>query len=122
MSRSLKENLGGILNPGALLSDISNHIIDHTLTADVRYACLYWVYHLEQSGRQIADGDSAHKFLSKHFLHWLEALSLIGRILEGTAILEQLETCLMVSEILLHLAILISKQTFSPILATSSPV
>jgi hypothetical protein len=99
MSRSLKENLCGILSPATLRCDISNQIIDHTLTADVRYACQYWVYHLEQSGGQIADGGSAHNFLSKHFLHWLEALSLIERIQEGAAILEQLEICLMVSEV-----------------------
>jgi NACHT domain len=99
MSFSLKENLCGILNPGTLRSNISNQIIDHTLTTDVRYACQYWVYHLEKGRGQIANGDSVHKFLSKHFLHWLEALSLMRRIQEGTTMLEQLEICLRVSEI-----------------------
>ncbi|KIX09433.1 uncharacterized protein Z518_00513 [Rhinocladiella mackenziei CBS 650.93] len=94
MRRALKKNPCGILSPGTLRSDISTQIIDRTLTADVRYACQYWAYHLEQSGGQIADGDSAHNFLSEHFLHWLEALSLIGRIQEGAAMLGQLEACL----------------------------
>jgi hypothetical protein len=100
MSRSLKENPCGILSPGALRSDISNQTIDHNLTADVQYACQYWVYHLEQSGGQIANGDSTHNFLSNHFLHWLESLSLMGRIQEGAAMLGRLEACLTVSEIL----------------------
>jgi hypothetical protein len=31
---------------------------------------------------QIHDNDEVHVFLQKHFLHWLEALSLMNRIVE----------------------------------------
>lgn len=97
MSRSLKENICDLESPGTLRTDISSQVTDHYLTADVRYSCQYWVYHLKQSGSQIADQEAVYIFLSKHFLHWLEALSLMGRIQEGTALLIALEGCLTVS-------------------------
>jgi NACHT domain len=97
MSRSLKENICGLKSPGTLRTEISSLIIDCYLTADIRYACHYWVYHLGKSGSQIADQGSVHNFLLKHLLHWLEILSLMGRIQEGTALLTALERCLTVS-------------------------
>jgi NACHT domain len=97
MSRSLKENICGLKSPGTLRADISCRVIDRYLTADVRYACQYWVYHLEKSGCQIADQGAVHIFLLKHLLHWLESLSLMGRIQEGTALLTALEGYLTVS-------------------------
>ncbi|KAF3059971.1 Vegetative incompatibility protein HET-E-1 [Daldinia childiae] len=54
--------------------------------AAVRYSCVYWASHMAecQSDNQaqhddLQDNGTVHKFLQEHYLHWLEALS----ILEG---------------------------------------
>ena len=39
-------------------------------------------------------------FLQKHFPHWLEALSLMGNISDGAAMVRNLESVLMVSDAL----------------------
>ncbi|UKZ52271.1 hypothetical protein TrVGV298_006046 [Trichoderma virens] len=53
--------------------------IIHTLSSELQYACLYWVNHVQQAGWQLLDGDQIHVILQHNFLHWLEALSLMGR-------------------------------------------
>jgi hypothetical protein len=45
------------------------------------------VYHIEQSKAHIAEKE-IFSFLKKHFLHWLEAMSLIGAILEAGGIID----------------------------------
>lgn len=49
-------------------------VINSHLPADVRYACLYWVHHLDQSCPAqekacITDNHQAYVFLKRHFLH-----------------------------------------------------
>ena len=79
-SKYLKENICSLESPGMLRTEINPQTIEKYLPVDGRYACRYWVHHLEQSGERIHDGDSVHAFLQKHLLHWLEALSLMGNI------------------------------------------
>nr|XP_036587219.1 beta transducin-like protein HET-E2c [Colletotrichum truncatum]KAF6797950.1 beta transducin-like protein HET-E2c [Colletotrichum truncatum] len=59
--------------------------------APTRYACIYWVNHLIVSYVNMVtllpahteDGDKLHSFLTKHYLHWLEAMSLLRSVPEG---------------------------------------
>ena len=97
MSDSLKENICDLKSPGTLRAEIDRKTIDDNLPAEVQYACSYWVYHLEQSGNQISDQGSVDVFLSKHFLHWLEALSLMGRLHESIAMISALRNLTNVS-------------------------
>ncbi|KAH0562075.1 hypothetical protein GP486_003227 [Trichoglossum hirsutum] len=78
----LRENLCDLAFPGQLRREINSTIIDERLSPAIQYACRYWVHHTEQSMVQIRDEDEIHIFLQRHFLHWLEALSLINRIAE----------------------------------------
>ncbi|OJJ42443.1 hypothetical protein ASPZODRAFT_76834, partial [Penicilliopsis zonata CBS 506.65] len=55
------------------------------------HACLYWVYHVEQSGEHLIDGHEVDIFLKTHFLHWLEALSLLGRMTESMRMINTLQ-------------------------------
>ena len=64
--------------PGTLRMEVDEGKITSHLSPDLQYACRYWVHHLEQSQRLVSDGATADTFLQKHFLHWLEAMSLIG--------------------------------------------
>jgi hypothetical protein len=80
--------------------DVDAGIIGTALPADVRYACLYWVYHLEQSKRRVRDGEQVHLFLKCHLLHWLEALSFMGKIPESIAMIKTLQTLVEVESLL----------------------
>ncbi|KAF7952118.1 uncharacterized protein EAE97_001615 [Botrytis byssoidea] len=71
-------------------ADIDKQTIDFHLPSEIQYACQYWVYHLKGSGSSIYDGDQVHNFLKCHFLHWLESLSLIGRLRESIGMVESL--------------------------------
>jgi hypothetical protein len=101
MSDSLKENICGLQSPGTLRVEIDRMVIDDNLPAEVQYACCHWVYHLEHGGSQISDHNTIHSFLSKHLLHWLEALSLVGRLHESIAMIPSLITLIKVNSWLL---------------------
>jgi hypothetical protein len=94
---NLKKDICDLRMPGRLRTEVDQQTIDECLPADVQYACLYWVYHLKESKGMIRDGDSAHNFLERHFLHWLEALSLIGRISESIRLIDELQSVMNVS-------------------------
>ncbi|KAJ5986656.1 hypothetical protein N7451_011021 [Penicillium sp. IBT 35674x] len=67
--------------------------------AVVGYACLYWVEHLEKCSHQFCansiddftEGDTIEAFLRNNYLHWLEAISLMKSMSEGTASILKLE-------------------------------
>ncbi|KAF6798278.1 vegetative incompatibility protein het-e-1 [Colletotrichum sojae] len=88
MQAGLKQDMCDIRKPGTLKEGIDQRTIDTHIPADLQYACLYWVHHLLSSGRSM--GDEISMFLYEHFLHWLEALSLLDSHLDGAAAIEQL--------------------------------
>jgi len=77
---NLRRDICGLHGPGTPRSEISPRIISGALPPDVQYACRYWVHHWKESKREIRDGDLIDHFLSNHLLHWLEALSITGKI------------------------------------------
>ncbi|KAK1245488.1 hypothetical protein MKX08_005117 [Trichoderma sp. CBMAI-0020] len=87
---NLKQDICGLNHPGKLRLNIDQNTIDTCLLPHVRYACLYWVFHLKESRRRIRFDDETHRFLIKHLIHWLEALSLLGRIAESGDMVESL--------------------------------
>ena len=52
----LKQNICAI-KPGSLRTNINNQLIKQCLSAEVQYACCYWVHHLEQVEYRISDLD-----------------------------------------------------------------
>ncbi|KAF6802795.1 vegetative incompatibility protein het-e-1, partial [Colletotrichum musicola] len=78
MRAGLKRDICGLQKLDMSKDDIDQEVIKTHIPADLEYACLYWVYHLQRSGWP--EGDDIYAFLSKHFLHWLEALALLGRL------------------------------------------
>ncbi len=105
MSDRLKRDICDLQMPGALLDELSD--VNQEPLAPIRYACSYWVDHLEACDlppEQIGlyDGGKVHEFLWKHFLHWLEALSLIRNISGAVSIIRKLERLLTVSDFKTH--------------------
>jgi len=93
MNKTLQKDICQVKWPGTFYASIDPQIISNKLPPEVQYACRYWVYHVQQAGDHIVDNDQVHRFLRQHFLHWLEALSLIGRGAESfqsTGILQSL--------------------------------
>ncbi|KAI1758442.1 WD40-repeat-containing domain protein [Xylaria castorea] len=58
----------------------------------VRYACFFWVDHLSFSPPDVDRYYRIHSFLRSHFLHWLEALSLMGNSSQCFRMMDKLET------------------------------
>lgn len=98
----LKKDICGLQMPGRLRDDIDRQKIDGCLPSGVQYACLYWVYHLKGSRIKLHDEHRAFQFLQRHFLHWLEALSLIGRISESVGLIDELQRLVDVSRFQSH--------------------
>jgi hypothetical protein len=97
MSISLKQDICGQEAPSTLVADIEYSQIKQCLHPEVRYACLYWIQHLQKSNPQLCDNDQIHQFLQVHLLHWLEALSWIGKTSDGILAISSLESQIQVS-------------------------
>lgn len=91
-SGCLKEDICSLSRPGVLRTDIDSGLIEQYLPAEVQYACRHWVHHIKEGGYGISAQDRVHVFLEQHFLHWLEALSLMGRIYDGVSMIATLQT------------------------------
>ncbi|PYI36163.1 hypothetical protein BP00DRAFT_474846 [Aspergillus indologenus CBS 114.80] len=81
MSRYLRRDICCLREPGIELSQINleSPEIKKRFPGSVRYACIYWLEHLERSGdASSADEARTLAFLETHFTHWLEAMCLMG--------------------------------------------
>jgi hypothetical protein len=101
MSISLKLDICDIKAPGVLVTDIESSQVKKCLSPEVQYACIYWVQHLQRSRAQLYG--HVYLFLQKHLLHWLEALSWIGKTSEGILAITSLESYVLVSYLDRHL-------------------
>jgi hypothetical protein len=97
MSNSLQQDVCGQQAPGTLVANVEHSRIEQCLPPEVKYACLYWIQHLQKSGAQLHDNDHVHQFLEVHLLHWLEALGWMGRTSEGIRAILSLATQIPVS-------------------------
>ena len=90
--KGLRQNMCNLSRPGTLRDEIDNLTIDQCLQPEVRYACCYWVYHLQQSKIVIRDSDSeVYDFLQNYFLYWLEAMSLLQEAFESIRMINSLQ-------------------------------
>lgn len=84
-SNGLRENLCNLSFPGQLRGEVDSTVINQCISPAIQYACQYWVHHAQQGEIKIFDEDQVHTFLQKHFLHWLEVMSLINKLAEVIA-------------------------------------
>ena len=97
MSSSLKQDICGLKTPGVLVTDVGRSRVEHSVSPELQYACLYWIQHLHKSGAQLHDKDYVHQFLEVHLLHWFEALGWMGNVSEGIHAIISLEGLIPVS-------------------------
>ena len=89
--RGLRQDMCSLVDPGVLRSEINDRTVANSLPPELQYACRYWISHLIQSKEHIADADTTHLFLQKHFLHWLEAMSLMRELSSCVHLLSSLQ-------------------------------
>ncbi|EAQ93689.1 hypothetical protein CHGG_01924 [Chaetomium globosum CBS 148.51] len=90
MDQCLGQDICCLKVPGMLRSELDQQTINAHLPPEVQYACQYWVHHLKESKHNIEDDGPAHAFLTNHLLHWLEVLSLLGRLSDGVLLIRTL--------------------------------
>jgi hypothetical protein len=83
MSNLLHYDICCLLDPATSMSDVEQSRISKHIPIHLQYACRHWVFHLQHGGVQPTDNGEVHQFLQIHILHWLEAISLLGRMHEG---------------------------------------
>ncbi|KAJ5718775.1 hypothetical protein N7488_004421 [Penicillium malachiteum] len=91
MDCQLRHNICDLASYGIQCKDIDPHIIQEHLPTDLQYSCYYWIHHLKHSQAGISETDIL-SFLRKRFLHWLEALALMGKISEVAGMIKTLES------------------------------
>ncbi|GJC77672.1 vegetative incompatibility protein HET-E-1 [Colletotrichum liriopes] len=88
MSRTLQRDIYNLCTPGFSIERVEPP--DPNPLAPAGYSCVYWVNHWTDSftgqnrhGGGLYNSRLVFAFLEHHFLHWLEALSLLGGVTEG---------------------------------------
>nr|POF13670.1 vegetative incompatibility protein het-e-1 [Quercus suber] len=77
---TLRNDICCVVRPGTRRTEcIAQHVATY-IPPDVAYACSYWPLHFVNSGDRLLDDGPVHHFLQHHFLHWLEALSWLGKL------------------------------------------
>jgi hypothetical protein len=96
MAEHLRQDICEMRAPGIHVSQIDVRTIERQLSQSLEYACCFWAHHVKQANELFHDLRDISDFLYMHLLHWLEALSLLGRAPEAVHVLSALEL-LMVS-------------------------
>ncbi|CAG8364547.1 unnamed protein product [Penicillium salamii] len=96
LSGTLRHNLYNAQTPGTTGARIKTP--DPDPLSAIAYSCLYWVDHFISLRSDLRSQDDVNllvaKFLTYHGLHWVEALSLLGRLSDGIDAMEKLENAL----------------------------
>jgi hypothetical protein len=75
---SCRKNVCDFESPGTHRAGISLESPRQCLSTELEYSCRYWIYHLEHSEVSASDKKRIGLFLHEHFLHWAEAMILLG--------------------------------------------
>lgn len=100
--RGLEGNIADIKSPATFKSEIPglDRTVQERILPPLSYACRYWSTHLVNCVESVlanSSYDVFHEFLHYHYLHWLEACSLLG-VIEGAvnahyAVLQACQVC-----------------------------
>ncbi|KAI0891534.1 quinon protein alcohol dehydrogenase-like superfamily [Annulohypoxylon nitens] len=100
MSQTLRRNIYHLEDWAASSHELVRP--DPDPLAAVRYACIHWGQHMDDSQLvsqtqcdvDLLDGGIIDTFIRKHYLHWLEALSLLGGVIKGLQAMEKINRML----------------------------
>ncbi|KAF2723571.1 hypothetical protein K431DRAFT_301481, partial [Polychaeton citri CBS 116435] len=87
-----------IVQPGTRRFKLTTQQISANIPPDVAYACSYWPLHFVKSRQRLLNNSPVYHFLQQHFLHWLEALSWLGKLSSAIVHISDLLSIAQVSE------------------------
>ncbi|KAL9608000.1 MAG: hypothetical protein Q9167_007132 [Letrouitia subvulpina] len=90
MSKVLKRDICNLKYPGTQMDKVNGDQLGKYLPWEARYACRYWVEHLQRGTRDCADDSRVRSFLDTHLLYWLEALCLMRKVSEAVLAIQDL--------------------------------
>ncbi|OJJ00338.1 hypothetical protein ASPVEDRAFT_149299 [Aspergillus versicolor CBS 583.65] len=88
MQHGLRKNICN-LQHDTPRNDIDQENLRHCLPSELQYACRYWVHHLIQNN-PVTELTQVVSFLESHFLHWVEAMSLLGALSDVVEMVQRL--------------------------------
>ncbi|KAL4862444.1 hypothetical protein BDV12DRAFT_43171 [Aspergillus spectabilis] len=97
MDNKLKKNICMLPDDCLQRNEIDTDSIKEHLPPELRYACRYWIQHLMQSHKPADAAEKACYFLEKHFLHWIEVVSILGLVSEVIGAISELQSAVQVS-------------------------
>ena len=84
MDEQLRANICDLKFPEKYLdNDKIQHLLGDRISCELQYACLHWATHFFGAEKDDNLSRLLERFSSTHLLHWLEVLSLIGRLEAG---------------------------------------
>ncbi|KAE8306283.1 quinon protein alcohol dehydrogenase-like superfamily [Aspergillus transmontanensis] len=90
----LKKNICDLKHAGTQRSEIDRYTIAYCLPPDLHYACRYWAHHLLQSHDPANELNHAFSFMKMHFLHWIEAMSILDILSEAVGDIQKLQSAI----------------------------
>ncbi|KAK1837820.1 nwd1 protein, partial [Colletotrichum chrysophilum] len=97
LSKTLRRDIYKLRNPGSSIEDMSPPNPDPL--ASLKYSSTHWVDHLEHSNPadsltcvDLQDNNGVHTFLKCHYIHWLEAQSLLKGMPQAVLAMQKLQT------------------------------
>ncbi|KAJ5552241.1 hypothetical protein N7494_001619 [Penicillium frequentans] len=94
MSGGLKRNVCALPSYGTHMKGIDAQLVRQYLPPELQYSCHYWVHHLSQCKTSRDEMDDVLAFLKKHFMHWIEAMSILCLGSEVVRIINMLQSLL----------------------------
>lgn len=90
LSTALRKNICDLPSVATLRSEVDQKAVDDALPQAVKYACRFWVTHVEEGHSAFLDHDRLLGFLRQQFLYWLEAMSLMNMVSEAITAITRL--------------------------------
>lgn len=102
MSRTLKRNICNLESLDVSPEHVSSQVLREKLPEHVRYACCHWIQHACQCDLSSSDWVGVYNFLTAHFIHWVEAMGLMGKIVPCIRALDNLLASITALSVSLH--------------------
>ncbi|KAM5528787.1 Vegetative incompatibility protein HET-E-1-like protein 7 [Fusarium oxysporum f. sp. phaseoli] len=92
MRSALRKNICSLSFPGMHRSAVGVQQLEECVPPELQNVCMNWVHHQTKVDFEPNGSNDIYDFLKTHFLHWLEVLSLIGRISESIGFIDKLQS------------------------------
>ncbi|CZR49580.1 uncharacterized protein FPRO_15939 [Fusarium proliferatum ET1] len=78
--QTLRKDICGFNDPGVSRESIDPNVIESHISKSLQYASSYWWHHLQRGNKRDPSYEPLIPILKIHFLHWIECLSILDRL------------------------------------------